>query len=159
MVAVAAMFSSCKKSTDTSILEGHKWVLKTATETYSDSGAISHNLLAGDTLCPTTRYTEFHGPETNAVLKLAYTYITATCSPYSFPDVGLTTWDIDPDNTVLYLDGNVNNGGEGGIWYTITSISSSQLVLTIVNQRVIGQSNTGGNIYDVATDTWTYGTM
>jgi hypothetical protein len=158
IAAVIALFSSCKKTTDFSIITGHKWVLSTVAETYSDSAGVSHNLMPANPVCQSSSYTEFQGNGTNSVLKLAYTYSTTNCpGQYMMPSLGITSWDIDPDNTVLYLNGS-NTNGTGGVWYNIQSIGGSSMVLTRVFQNQIG--TTGGlhpaPIYDTVTDTWTY---
>jgi hypothetical protein len=155
-VAVA-LFSSCKKTTDLSILMGHKWVLSSVKATYSDS-TVSHNLMPANPICQTTSYTEFHDYTSSNPLRLAYTYATTNCQgQIGSPSVGLTSWSIDPDNTVLYLNGNTSNGN-GGTWYNIQTLSSSSMVLTIIFQNQIGF--TGGvnpqPIYDTETDTYTW---
>lgn len=161
IIAVVATLSSCKKTTDISILTGHKWSLTTAAETYSDSAGVSHNLLS--TTCVATGYTEFHDyaaintTNTSNPMRLAYNYNTSTCPGYFMPNIGISSWNIDPDNTALYLNGNLTDG-TGGNWNTITTLNSSTLVLTYVYQRQIG--NTGAPnfnpIYDTRTQTFTY---
>jgi hypothetical protein len=154
ITVVAALFSSCKKSpSDTSILEGHKWVLSTAAETYSDSAGISHNLLAGDTGCQPTSYMEFENNATNSVVKLYYTYITDNCTgQYSTPNVDIHSWNIDPNNTVLYLEGQQD--GSGQTPFNIQTLTSSSMVLTTANTVEIAFNPT--RLYHTVTDTWTY---
>jgi hypothetical protein len=157
LVAFTAMFSSCKKTTDTSILEGHKWVLSTASETYSDSGSISHNLNPTNPLCQTSAYTEFHDYTANDPLRLQYTYSTTNCAgAITTPSVALSSWNIDPDNTVLYIGGNLNDG-TGGNWFTIVTLTSSSLVYSNVFQSSIGSSGPPNftPIYHTVTDTYT----
>ena len=158
LALIAAMFSSCKKkTTDLSILTGHKWVLSTARETFSDS-TVSHNLMSVDTICQNTSYTEFHDYNTNNPLRFEYTYATTNCSgQYVMPDLGVQSWDIDPDNTALYVGGNTTNG-QGGTWYTLQSLTSSSMVLTQVYQSQIGNTGFPGftPIYHTVTDTWTF---
>ena len=154
-----ALFSSCKKTTDLSILTGHKWVLNSVRATYSDS-TVSHNLMPTDTICQSTSYTEFHDYAANSTLRLSYTYATTNCAgQIGSPMVGLTSWSIDPDNTVLYLNGNTSNGN-GGTWYNIQTLSSSKMVLTIIFQNQIGNTGapTFAPIYDTETDTYTWNT-
>jgi hypothetical protein len=158
IVTIVALLSSCKKTTDLSLLTGHKWSLTAHTRTYSDSIGVSHNLIQTNVACQNKGYTEFHDYGTNSSLRLAYTYQTSTCPGYSLPAVGVSSWNIDPDNTVLYLNGSITDG-TGGMWFTIASISGSSLVLTTLDQRVIGSTGTPPNqtlVYDSVTETWTY---
>jgi hypothetical protein len=157
VAVVAALFSSCKKSpSDSSILEGHKWSLTAYTETYSDSAGVSHNLMPPDTICVASSYTQYESNATNSVLKLAYTYITDNCpGQYTMPDVGISSWNIDPDNTALYLNGDEYNGNNGE-WFTIQSLTSSSMVLTIVNTNQIFPVGGTTPTYHTVTDTWTY---
>ena len=159
-VAVVTLLTSCKKATvtDVSILTSHKWTLSSNVETYSDSGAISHNLMPTKPTCTSTGYTEFHDYATNSSLRLAYSYNTSQCPGYSKPSLGITSWNIDPDNTVLYLDGNTTDGA-GGNWYTIATLNNSTIVLTTVAQTIIGYTGSYPNqtpVYHTVTDTWTF---
>jgi predicted nucleic-acid-binding Zn-ribbon protein len=159
-VAVVTMLSSCKKAavTDVSILTSHKWSYTSATETYSDSGAITHNLFYTNSTCTQTGYTEFHDYATNSALRLAYSYNTSQCPGYYMPSVGISSWNIDPDNTILYLNGNTSDG-TGGSWYTIKTLNNSSIVLTNVYQTIIGYTGQYPNqtpVYHTITDTYTY---
>jgi hypothetical protein len=159
-VLVVSVLSSCKKAatTDTSILTSHKWALSTAAETYSDSGAVSHNLLYTSATCTSSSYTEFHDYATNSTLRLAYDYSNSQCPGYYMPNVGVTSWNIDPDNTILYLNGSTTDGS-GGNWYTIVTLNNSTIVLTQVNQIFIDYVGTYPNVtpvYHTVTDTYTY---
>ncbi len=158
IVALIAMASSCKKATDLSNLTSHKWTISTAAETYSDSAGISHNLLGVDTPCQHSSYTEYHTQAANSPLKLAYSYGSTNCPAYYMPSLGISSWDIDPDQTVLYLNGNTTDG-TGGTWYTIQTLSASSMVLTQVASTIAAYTGTYPNrvpVYHVVTDTWTY---
>ena len=144
---VVSMFSSCKKTTDLSIITGHKWALTAYTETYSDSPGVSHNLMPVDTPCQNSSYTQFYNYTTNSSVRDAYTYLTTNCpGQISTPDVAITTWNIDPDNTVLFWQQNT---------YNISSISSSSMALTITGQSELFPITTPVS-YHTVTDTWTY---
>jgi hypothetical protein len=152
--------SSCKKSTsDLSILTGHKWKMSTSVESYSDS-AVTHNLIYVNPSCQTTGYTEFHDYANESSIRLAYNYTTSQCPGYNLPNIGMTSWNIDNDNANLYMNGDPSTG-LGGQWFTLTSISGSQFVVTYVYQRVIGNSGAPNftNIYDTATDVTTFTSM
>ena len=154
---VATLFSSCKKSpSDLSILTSHKWVLTASTQTYSDS-SVTHNLIQPDTICQTTSYTEFHDRTPNNELRLAYTYYTTNCAGYHSPEISISSWDIDADNANIYLHGDVNNGNNG-TWYTLTSLNSSTMVITYVQQVSIGTTGAPHYtpIYHTVTSTQTF---
>lgn len=156
--ALMLSFSSCKKTTDLSIITGHKWELQSATATFSDSTGISHNLMAGNIACPSPPITEFQNYAPNSHIRLAYTYVSVVCGNnqfFSLPNLGITAWDMDPDNMILYVDGSTVDG-TGGYWLNITTLNGSSLVLSYVFQNQIGQSTGGSPLYDTETQTVTY---
>ncbi len=157
--AFAAMFSSCKKTpTSLAILTGHKWVLQSATATYSDSTGKTKNLMPKDTVCTTSSYTEFQNYGSGSELRLAYEHTTSNCAGYYTPEVSVTSWDMSPDNSTLYLYGSPTNG-TGGVWFTIQTLSASQMVLVLVSDDQIGTTGYPNYtpIYHVVTATYTYG--